>query len=282
MGLTKEQFVRLMEKVARVWIDNDTPMALAYFTEDAVYIEPPGIQLYRGHNQLRLFFADLTPGTTMVWHNLWFDEATQKGVGEYSFSLGGSDYANHGVAVIELRDGLIASWREYQQRGPISFESFLGLEDKQASPPPGGTRIAANRAHGGLQKLKSFLERIPAISGVETSKEDEQEWWAKFSIDIELPVAWHVVQELGHVLNYISLDERLATIFMPVSPPPYLNGGPDEYLSWVVEAKAPDVDAGEIAKILEGHLPNPVEDEQEWLGEDDEEEDDEEEDDDDE
>jgi hypothetical protein len=50
----------------------------------------------------------------------------------------------------------------------------------------------------------------------------------KFAIDIEHPLAWSVVQELGHVLNYVSLEERLPTVFMPVSPPPYMNGGPDE------------------------------------------------------
>jgi len=33
---------------------------------------------------------------------------------------------------------------------------------------------------------------------------------------------WHVVQELGHVLNDLSLEERLPTTFKPMSPPPYL------------------------------------------------------------
>jgi len=55
-------------------------------------------------------------------------------------------------------------------------------------------------------------------------------WWVKFSIDITNPLAWNVVQELGHVLNYISIDARLPTVFMPISPPPYMNGGPEEFL----------------------------------------------------
>jgi hypothetical protein len=33
-----------------------------------------------------------------------------------------------------------------------------------------------------------------------------------------------VVQELGHVLNYVSVTEPLPTVFKPVSPPPYMNG----------------------------------------------------------
>src|SRR5688500_17345460 len=60
-------------------------------------------------------------------------------------------------------------------------------------------------------------------------------WWVKFSLDISHRLTWNVVQELGHVLNYLSLNERLPTVFKPVSPPPYLNGGPAEFLSWVIE-----------------------------------------------
>ena len=39
---------------------------------------------------------------------------------------------------------------------------------------------------------------------------------AKFTIDPSDPLAWRVVQELAHVLNCLSLDERLPTVFMPV------------------------------------------------------------------
>jgi hypothetical protein len=61
----------------------------------------------------------------------------------------------------------------------------------------------------------------------------------KLTIDIGHPLAWHVVQELGHVLNYLSTTERLPTTFKPVSPPPYLNGGPRAFLSWVIECADP-------------------------------------------
>lgn len=89
-------------------------------------------------------------------------------------------------------------------------------------------------------------------------------WWIKFVIDINHPLAWNVVQELGHVLNYVSLDERLPTVFMPVSPPPYMNGGPEEFLSWVIESTDKDFTPEVCAKWLEGRLPRPVEDLSEW------------------
>jgi hypothetical protein len=90
-------------------------------------------------------------------------------------------------------------------------------------------------------------------------------WWVKFAINIEHRLAWNTVQELGHVLNYLSLDERLPTVLMPVSPPPYLNGGPREYLSWVIECPTHHMQPDKIAEWLEGRLPRPVNDEAAWL-----------------
>jgi hypothetical protein len=77
-------------------------------------------------------------------------------------------------------------------------------------------------------------------------------------------LAWQVVQELGYVLNYMSLDERLPTLFMPVSPPPYMNGGPNEFLSWVIESKGKEFDPTTCVEWLEGRLPRPVDDLKEW------------------
>lgn len=269
MSLTAAQFAKLMTRLARAWSDNDTPMALAYFTEDALYIEPPDLQLHRGHNQLRLFFNDLTAGTRMEWHNLWFDEATQRGAGEYSFSLGGwENKASHGVAVVELRNGLIAHWREYQRCGPADFAQFIEEPDKerQHSAQSIETDESAylHNVGDGLNQLKAIVERLPAIQDVATGGTDEASWWVKFSIDIRSPHAWNVVQELAHVLNYLALDERLLTLFMPVSPPPYLNGGPDEFLHWVIESRSPGADPGMIAAVLQNRLPDP-DDKAEWM-----------------
>jgi len=91
-----------------------------------------------------------------------------------------------------------------------------------------------------LGPLLAFLERLPAIDlpagrkSIAAKITDDGRWWVKFSLDTNHRLACRVVQELGHVLNYLSIEERLPTAFMPVSPPPYLNGGV-EFLSWVIE-----------------------------------------------
>jgi len=112
-----------------------------------------------------------------------------------------------------------------------------------------------------FQTLKSFLARVPAIvQPFGTGLEDDGSWWIKFAIDIDHPLAWQVVQEMGHVLNYVSIDERLPTSFIPVSPPPYMNGGPRDYLSWVIECSDKEFTPMTTAEWLEGRLPRPVDD----------------------
>ena len=75
----------MMNRLADGWSQQNTDEALACFTGDAIYMEPPDIQFYKGHSELRPYFAALKPGTFMRFQNLWFDEARQIGAGEYSF-----------------------------------------------------------------------------------------------------------------------------------------------------------------------------------------------------
>lgn len=112
--------------------------------------------------------------------------------------------------------------------------------------------------------LIAFLKRIPAIEETMTYEAHEGKWWVKIQIQIHHPLAWHVVQEFGYVLNYLSLDERLGTTFYPVSPPPYLNGGPSDYLSWIIENTQDGFTADLTKSWLESRLPNPVDDEAAW------------------
>jgi hypothetical protein len=117
-----------------------------------------------------------------------------------------------------------------------------------------------------FQPLKEYLVRIPAIDkAIGCGVSEQGYWWAKFAIDIDDPLAWNVVQELGHVLNYLTLNERLPALFKPVSPPPYMNGGPKDFPSWVIESQTPDFTPAICAEWLEGRLPRPVEDSTSWL-----------------
>lgn len=116
-----------------------------------------------------------------------------------------------------------------------------------------------------FKTLIEYLEKIPSITKpISFGLDDNRLWWVKFQLDINHELAWNVLQELGYVVNYFSLNERLPTVFYPASPAPYLNGGPDEFLSWVIETKDSEFKPGTLMKWLEKRLPKPVNDLEQW------------------
>ncbi len=67
-----------------------------------------------------------------------------------------------------------------------------------------------------FDRLYAFFSKVPSIQKnlIDSYGSDgKQAWWFKFQIDVDHPLAWQTVQELGHVLNYISKNERLPTQF---------------------------------------------------------------------
>ena len=118
-----------------------------------------------------------------------------------------------------------------------------------------------------FERITDFLKRIPSIGTdglIAHGADSEYAWWIKFKIDVEHPLAWQTVQELGHVLNYLSTNERLPTQFLPVSPPPYMNGKAKEFLAWVIQCNHAEFSPAVVAEWLEGRLPNPVDDLEKW------------------
>lgn len=115
-----------------------------------------------------------------------------------------------------------------------------------------------------FKTLIDYLEKVPSVNKPIAFGDEDGLWWIKFSLDTENRLAWSIVQEFGHVINYLSIDERLPTVFYPVSPPPYMNGGPYDYLSWVIETKDKEFKPSTLMKWLEGRLPSPVEDLEQW------------------
>ena len=73
-----------------------------------------------------------------------------------------------------------------------------------------------------FQRLLDYLKRLPAIDpaiGSGTGTGEGGLWWVKLIINIDRPMAWRIVQELGHVLNYVSLNERLPAISCRIAAP---------------------------------------------------------------
>lgn len=118
-----------------------------------------------------------------------------------------------------------------------------------------------------FERLQQFFSQVPSVQAdrIDAYGSDGQHaWWFKFQIDTTHELAWQTVQELGHVLNYLSTNERLPTQFLPVSPPPYMNGVAQDFLAWVIQCNHPDFGPDVICDWLEARLPNPVNDAEQW------------------
>lgn len=128
-GTSTADFMTLMNNVSEGWSTQNTDLALGSFDENAIYMEPPNVQYYHGHEQLRPYFDALGPEHKMKFRNLWFDESNQTGAGEFTFSYG-QETADTGIVVVELENGKIKFWREYPRKGPAEFQRFIGIEGK--------------------------------------------------------------------------------------------------------------------------------------------------------
>jgi len=71
-GSTAAEFEALLRSLARAWSEQNTPAALACYTPDALYMQPPDRQLYRGRDDLRVLFDGLRVGTQTQFHNIAF------------------------------------------------------------------------------------------------------------------------------------------------------------------------------------------------------------------
>ena len=124
MKIATTDFEKLMQTIANGWNEGDARKAADCFSEDAIYVEPPEKQLYRGRTELYEFFggdngADIP--MQMTWHHLAFNEEDQIGFGEYTFQMHGR---YHGIVIVKVVSGLIKQWREYQYRTELSWEEF--------------------------------------------------------------------------------------------------------------------------------------------------------------
>ena len=118
-----------------------------------------------------------------------------------------------------------------------------------------------------FDRLYQFFCKVPSVQEariVAHGTDGQHAGWFKFNIDVAHPLAWQTVQELGHVLNYLSTNERLPTQFFPVSPPPYMNGEAKDFLAWVIQCNHAEFSPDVVCDWLEARLPTPVENESQW------------------
>jgi hypothetical protein len=124
LQLNSAQFRDLLETVALGWNSGNARVAADCFTSDALYTSPPSSHVRRGREELFQFFGG-SPGRpkpmSMEWHHIVFDEASQIGMGEYTFTY---EIRTHGIVAVRVADGKISNWREYEIESPLDWRQL--------------------------------------------------------------------------------------------------------------------------------------------------------------
>jgi lysophospholipase L1-like esterase len=124
--LTSAQFQELLQFVARAWNIGNARLAADCFSADALYSAPPGPRIRRGRDALFEFFGGekgRPKPMRMEWHHIVFDEDSQIGMGEYTFTY---EVRTHGIVIIRIAGGKIANWREYERDSPLEWDQLAG------------------------------------------------------------------------------------------------------------------------------------------------------------
>jgi ketosteroid isomerase-like protein len=133
--LDEKEFSQILAGIEKSWNAGDARRAAEFFSDDAVYEEPPKKQFYRGKNEIYEFFGGekgVEKPMKMKWHNLSFNEEEQIGFGEYTFAMN-NQY--HGIVIIKFDNKKISKWREYQYKSELDFQNFTGESGFESFDP---------------------------------------------------------------------------------------------------------------------------------------------------
>ena len=160
--------------------------------------------------------------------------------------------------MIETDDAVAETIGEHARRRKVSEEQcaaqILAAHHEEFRRFPDGV------LREGRQKLIALLSRIPCLSKFDSSGIDFRYWWVGFDLDIQSPIAWRVIHQLGWYLNTQSSEMMLPTVFKPMP-----GERCDEPIRWQIASTAPRFDPADVASWLSGKLPQPISDEKAWL-----------------
>ena len=133
--LEEKEFFEIVITIAEGWNKGNAKLAAQFFSDNAVYEEPPKKQFYQGKNDIYNFFGGEEGHEIpmkMQWHNLAFNEKEQIGFGEYTFSMN-NQY--HGIVVMKFDNKKISKWREYQYKSDLNWKNFTGESEFESTTP---------------------------------------------------------------------------------------------------------------------------------------------------
>jgi limonene-1,2-epoxide hydrolase len=115
MPAAREDPIELVRRFCDAWTAGDLDAIVAFFTADAVYHNIP-IEPVTGRETIKATIAGFTAGVEKVEfivHNIAADGAIVFTERTDVFHLPGKSISLPVAGVFEVRDGLIAAWRDY-------------------------------------------------------------------------------------------------------------------------------------------------------------------------
>jgi hypothetical protein len=116
-----------------------------------------------------------------------------------------------------------------------------------------------------FNKLNTLLLSIPCVKSVDCYDEMEDLWSCHIRMDLTHEIVWHLIQGIAFVINDTSITGKLPATFYPTSPPPYLNGGPYNYLHWIIRSESPEFIPDYCCEWFINRFPNNPEFNESWL-----------------
>lgn len=124
--MTLDEFRSMLAALAAGWTSRDYEKVAAPFSPNVFYSDPLNYT-FRDRESLLAFFQD-DDGCAQhcEFHDLLFDESAQKGVAEYTYE---GTHRYHGTVWIDLEDGQISRWREYQHKDQRRWHEFWAIDE---------------------------------------------------------------------------------------------------------------------------------------------------------
>jgi hypothetical protein len=119
--MTSSDFDDLLTALARGWTNREYSSVAACFADAVYYSDPQNYTLNDRTSLLAFFEDDDDEPQSCTFHNQVFDDIRQLGVAEYTYE---GTFRYHGTVWIELKDGKIATWREYQHKSDKDWKDF--------------------------------------------------------------------------------------------------------------------------------------------------------------
>lgn len=126
-GQLSARVLELLAEIAEGWNTGDPRRAAGCFAENATYLNPHSGQVFVGRQALLDFFhgTGVRPRPmTMTWHHLGHSGDGCWGFGEYTFTIP-RELVTHGIAIVEVADGLVCRWREYSHAVDVPFDDYV-------------------------------------------------------------------------------------------------------------------------------------------------------------